>query len=335
MQAIITSVGHFVPDHKLTNRDLEKMVNTSDQWITSRTGIRERRILEKGKATSDMAVKAAEMALRQRNIPADDIELIIMATVTPDTTVPTTAAIVQKKLGASKCWGFDLNGGCAGFICALATASQFIETGKHKKILVIGADTMSTIINYQDRNTCVIFGDAAGAVLLEPSPDEELGIRDFTIHLDGIGEKYLNVPAGGSRRPASKETVEKNQHFVFQDGKAVFKYAVSGITDVSKKILKKNNLDKKELKFLIPHQANLRIIDAVAKKLKLDHKQVVVNLNKYGNTTSATIPLAMSEIFQQGLLGKGDQILLSAFGAGFTWGSLLLKWAVNYENTTC
>ena len=333
MRAIISAAGHFVPEKKLTNKDLEQMVDTNDEWITSRTGIKERRILGKGKGTSFMAVKAAEMVLSQRNISADELDLIIVATVTPDMPVPSTAALVQKELKTSNCWGFDLNGGCTGFVYALSVASQFVESGKHQKVMVIGADKMSAIIDYKDRNTCVLFGDAAGAVLIEPSndnlADDNLGIRDFILHMDGSGYKSLYVNAGGSLEPASQETVSKRKHFVYQDGKAVFKRAVKDMADVSIQIMEKNNLTGKDIRFLIPHQANFRIIDAVAKKMNLDREHVVVNIGKYGNTTAATIPLAMSEAFQDGLIKKGNWIVVSAFGAGYTWGSCLIKWAMD------
>jgi len=329
MRAKITGVGHFAPENKLTNKDLEQIVNTNDDWITSRTGIKERRMLEKDRGTSYMAAKAAKRVLKQRKISADELDLIIIATVTSDMVVPATAAFVQKELNAANCWGFDLNGGCSGFLYALATGSQFIETGKHNKVMVIGADKMSSIINYKDRNTCVLFGDAAGAVLLESSDDDNAGVKDFILHLDGSGSRFLHVSAGGSLRPASHETVDKDMHYVYQDGKAVFKQAVVGMADVSARILKKNELDGGDLKLFIPHQANLRIIDAAAKKMKINQDQVVVNIEKYGNTTAATIPLAMSEAYQQGRMSKNDWIILSAFGAGFTWGSMLLKWAID------
>jgi len=333
MRAIIAGVGHFAPENKLTNKDLEQMVDTNDEWITTRTGIKERRILEKGKGTSFMAVKAAEMVLSKRNISADELDLIIVATVTPDMPVPSTAALVQKELKTSNCWGFDLNGGCTGFVYALSIASQFVESGKHQKVMVIGADKMSAIIDYEDRNTCVLFGDAAGAVLIEPSNDnlanDSLGIRDFILHMDGSGYKSLYVNAGGSLEPASQETVSKRKHFVYQDGKAVFKRAVKDMADVSIQIMEKNNLTGKDIRFLIPHQANFRIIDAVAKKMNLDKDHVVVNIGKYGNTTAATIPLAMSEAYQDGLIKKGNWIVISAFGAGYTWGSCLIKWAMD------
>jgi 3-oxoacyl-[acyl-carrier-protein] synthase-3 len=329
MRTIITGVGHFVPTDKLTNKDFEKMVDTNDEWITTRTGIKERRILDKNKGTSYMASKAAEMVLEQTNISADQIDLIIVATVTPDMPVPATAALVQKDLKAKNCWGFDLNGGCTGFICALATGSQFIESGKHQKVMVIGADKMSTVLNYQDRTTCVLFGDGAGAVMLEPSIGDDQGIRDFALHLDGLGAEYLNIAAGGSLHPASYDTVKQNLHYVYQDGKTVFKHAVNGMTEVSELIMERNKLAAGDIKFLIPHQANYRIIDAVAKKMGLNPNQVIININKYGNTTAATIPLAMSEAHQEKKIRKGDWLVMTAFGAGFTWGSLLLKWAID------
>lgn len=329
MRAIITGVGHFVPDRKLTNKDLEQMVDTSDEWITTRTGIKERRILEKDKGTSYMGIKAVQMVLEQRGISADELDLILVSTATPDMMFPSTAALIQKELKATNCWGFDLSAGCAGFVCALATASQFIETGKYKKIVVIGADKMSSIVNYEDRNTCVLFGDAAGAVLLEPSNTDDLGIEDFLLYLDGSGDKSLYMAGGGSLMPATFETVENKMHYLYQDGKTVFKFAVTNMADVSKKILEKNRLSGEDIKLFIPHQANLRIIDAAVKKMKINRDQVVINIENYGNTTTATIPLAMSEAYQEGMMQKGDWIVLSAFGAGYTWGSLLFKWAID------
>lgn len=329
MRAMISGLGHYVPEKKLTNKALEDMIDTSDEWIITRTGIRERRILDKDKGTSYMAVNAANMIFEQKKINAKDIDLIIVATVTPDMYVPSCAALVQKELGASNCWGFDLNGGCSGFIYALATAAQFIETGKYEKVMVIGADKMSSIINYEDRNTCVIFGDAAGAVLLEPSDSNDTGIIDFDLHMDGKGSEFLFIPGGGSLHPASHETVENKMHFVFQDGKTVFKNAINGMSDISEKIIKRNGLNSNDIKLFIPHQANIRIIDSVSKRLGLKSEQGLVNIEKYGNTTAATIPLAMSEAYQDKIFQKDDWILLSAFGAGFTWGSLLMKWAMD------
>ena len=328
MRAIITSVGHYVPEGRLTNRDLEKIVDTNDEWIKTRTGIKERRILDKEKGTSFMAVQAAREVLRKRGLSPDELDLIIIATVTPDMFFPSTAALVQEELKASNCWGFDLSAGCSGFVYALATGAQFIESGRHRNVLVIGADKMSSIINYDDRNTCVLFGDGAGAVLLEPSENEDLGIGDFYMRIDGSGAAALNMPAGGSLLPATHETVEKNLHFLYQDGKTVFKHAVTAFADVSLKVLENNGLTNKDLKLLIPHQANYRIIESVAKKLNLDMDQVVINIERYGNTTAATIPIAMSEACTQKMMKPGDWIMVSAFGAGYTAGSLLLKWAM-------
>jgi 3-oxoacyl-[acyl-carrier-protein] synthase-3 len=328
MRAIITSLGHYAPETKLTNKDLEKMVDTNDEWIRSRTGIEERRILEEGKASSHMAVEAARSALEKRNVSPDEIDLIIVATVTPDSVVPGTVPLVQKRLGADNAWGFDVNGGCSGFLCALTTGVQFIESGKCKKVLVIGADKMSALMNYKDRNTCVLFGDAAGAVLLEPSEDDEYGILDSIMHMDGIGANYLHVQGGGSLYPPSHETVDQGMHYVFQDGKTVFKYAVTGMTDVAKRVLEKNGLKGEDIKMLVPHQANRRIIDAVSDRLGLTPEQVAINIHKYGNTTAATIPMAMNEAYMDGKLQKGDWVVLAAFGAGFIWGSVLLRWAI-------
>jgi len=329
MRAIITAVGHYVPEKKLTNKDLEQMVDTNDEWIITRTGIKERRILSADKGTSYMAVRAARMLLKQRHISADEIDLIIIATVTPDKTVPPTAALVQKELQARNCWGYDLNGACSGFLFALATGAQFIESGRHRKVMVIGADKMSAIVNYQDRNTCILFGDAAGAVLLEPTVEDDMGIKDFTLHLDGSGAEFLHIAAGGSLIPTTHETVTNKMHYLYQDGKTVFKHAVNGMADVVRKIINKNHLNAGDITLFIPHQANFRIIDAVAQKVGLRSDQVMLNIQKYGNTTAATIPLAMSEAYRQRLMQKGDWIVISAFGAGFTWGSLLLKWAMD------
>jgi len=329
MRAIITGIGHYVPDKKLSNSDLEKIVDTNDEWITTRTGIKERRILDKEKGTSYMATKAAEVVLEQTQTSPDELDLILVATVTPDMPVPSAAAFIQRNLGATNSWGYDINGGCTGFICALTTGSQFIESGRHKKILVIGADKMSSITNYEDRKTCVLFGDAAGAVLLEPSEENRSGIEDFIMHLDGSGAESLKIEAGGSLYPASRETVDQNLHYIWQDGKTVFKHAVTGMADVSAKILERNKLTENDLSFFIPHQANYRIIDAAAKKMDLDPDRVIINIDKYGNTTAATIPLAMSETYRDKKLKKGDWVVLAAFGAGYTWGSVLLRWAID------
>ena len=329
MRAIITGVGHYAPETRLTNKDLEKMVETSDEWITSRTGIKERRILGDGKGVSYMGVRAAQALLKRRNISADELDLIIVGTVTPDMISPSAAAIIQRELKATNCWGFDVNGGCSGFIFAFGAATQFIETGKCKKVLVIGGDKMSGLLDYEDRNTCAIFGDGAGAILLEPSDEEDDGVKDFLFGMDGSGADSLHVKAGGSLHPPTHETVDKKMHYVFQDGKTVFKKAVKGMADVSVEILKKNNFTSDDLKLLIPHQANIRIIDAVSKKLGLPPEKVAINIDRYGNTTSGTIPIALSEAYEAGKLEKGDWILVSAFGAGFTWGSVLFKWAMD------
>ncbi len=329
MQAIVTGVEHYVPEKKLTNFDLEKMVDTNDEWIVTRTGIKERGILDADKASSYMGVKAAQKLLLKKNISPDEIDLIIVATATPDMLVPATAALIQKKLNATNCWGYDLNASCSGFLFGLVTASQFIASGMHKKVLLIGVDKMSAIIDYEDRNTCVIFGDGAGAVLLEPSQEEGLGFKDSILHIDGTGEQYLNVLAGGSLRPASHETVDKRMHYLYQDGKAVYKRAVTDLADVSEQIIARNNLTNKDIKLFIPHQANYRIIDAAARRMGLDKDKVVINIAKHGNTTDATIPIAMSECYSEGRMKKGDWIILASFGAGYTWGSVLLKWAID------
>ena len=328
MNAIITGVGHFVPENRLTNADLEKLVDTNDEWIVTRTGIRERRILEKEKGTSDMAVPAAQAALENAGVAPDELDMIITATVTPDQIVPSMAAMVQKRLGAKKCWGYDINGGCTGFLCAFTTAAQFIESGRHRKILVVGADKMSAIVDYEDRNTCILFGDAAGAVVMEASPDSNLGVKDFILHLDGNGENSLYMEGGGSLRPASLASVHDKLHYIYQDGRTVFKHAINGMAETSARIMKRNGLSESDIGLFIPHQANFRIIDAVAKKIRLREDQVVVNIEKYGNTTAATIPLALSEAFQLQRTKKNDWIILAAFGAGFTWGSVLLRWAL-------
>ena len=329
MRAIISGVGHYVPDKILSNRDLEEMVDTNDEWITSRTGIKERRILDKEIGTSYMATKAAQVVLEETHTAPEDLDLILFATVTPDMPVPSAASFVQRDLGASNSWGYDINGGCTGFMCALTTGASFIESGRHKKVLVIGADKMSAITNYEDRSTCVLFGDAAGAVLLEAYDNDDLGIEDFILHLDGSGAESLSIEAGGSIYPASHETVDKKMHYIYQDGRTVFKHAVVGMADVSAKIVERNNLSDNDIRFLIPHQANYRIIDAAAKKIGLDPERVVINISKYGNTTAATIPLALSETYRANKLQKGDWVVLAAFGAGFTWGSVLLRWAMD------
>lgn len=323
--AAITAVGHYVPDYRLTNAELETMVDTTDEWIRTRTGIRERRILnDDSKATSFMATRAAEELLQKRGIEADEIDLIICATVTPDMVFPATACLVQAELGASRAWGFDLSAACCGFLFALTTGAQFIESGKHEKVLVIGADKMSAIIDYTDRTTCVLFGDGAGAVLLEPA-DSGNGIIDTIEYTDGSNSEALCMAGGGSLNPASHETVDAGMHFVYQDGKTVFKSAVTGMADVAAEIMERNNLSGGDVRYLVPHQANQRIIDATARRMGITIDKVMLNIERYGNTTAATIPLCLSDWEPQ--LKKGDNLVLTAFGGGFSWGATYLKWA--------
>lgn len=327
MKALITQTAKYLPEKVLTNFDLEKMVDTSDEWIQSRTGIKERRLVKKGEATSDMAANIANHLLKKSGKSPEDIDVIIIATCTPDMLVVSTAALVQEKIGAKNAWGFDLSGACTGFIYALETGSKLVESNQYKNVMVIGVDTMSSIINYSDRNTCVIFGDGGGGVLLEPT-NEEIGVLDSLLYLDGSGSNYLNVPAGGSLNPASEDTVSKNQHFVFQDGKKVFKFAVKKMADVSSEILKKNGYTGEDLKLFIPHQANKRIIDASRERCNLSEEQVMINIQNYGNTTAGTIPIALDEAVYEERIEKGDLVLLAAFGGGFTWGSMLIRWGV-------
>lgn len=330
--AAITAVNGYVPEDKLTNADLEKMVDTTDEWIRSRTGIEERRILkEPGKGTSDMAVEAVNGLLAKRGITAEDIDLLICATVTPDMVFPATANIICDKIGAKNAWGFDVGAACSGFIYALTVGSKFIETGTHKKVVVVGADKMSAIIDYTDRSTCVIFGDGAGAVLLEPNT-EGFGIRDSILRSDGAGRHFLHMKAGGSVKPASAETVANKEHFVFQDGQPVFKSAVVNMADVSAEIVERNGMTGDEVDWLVPHQANLRIIDATARRVGLTNDKVMINIQRYGNTTSGTIPLCLHD--WEGRLRKGDHLVLSAFGGGFTWGAVLVRWAYDGKDAT-
>ncbi|MER3522977.1 MAG: 3-oxoacyl-ACP synthase [Ignavibacteria bacterium] len=326
LRPTITAVGHYVPDKVLSNFDLEKMVDTTDEWIRTRTGIRERRILEQG-ATSDMGVEAARAVLNNRGISPMEIDLIVVATITPDMFFPSTACLIQEKLGAKKAWGFDLSAACSGFLYALVTAAQFVETGSHKKVLVIGADKMSAITDYTDRNNCILFGDAAAAVLLEPTEDMSVGLLDSILYADGSGASYLHMKGGGSLNPPTHETVEKRWHYLYQDGKSVFKVAVMGMADVSVEILKRNNLTGNDVDWLVPHQANLRIIDATAERMGLDKSKVMVNIDRYGNTTAATVPLCLSEWWHMGKLKRGHTIVIATFGAGYTWGAALLKWS--------
>jgi len=323
--AAITAVGHFLPDKRLTNADLEKMVDTNDEWIRSRTGIIERRILDDDdKATSYMAARAAQEALDKRGITADEVDLIIVATVTPDMLFPATACLVQDALGASNAWGFDLSAACSGFLFALSTGASFVTSGRHDKVLVIGADKMSAIIDYTDRNTCILFGDAAGAVLLEPSTDG-YGLLDAHEHVDGSYDQLLCMPGGGSQMPASHESVEAHAHFLKQEGRAVFKYAVEGMAGVAEEVMKANDLTGDDVAYLVPHQANLRIIDATARRMGVGRDKVMINIDRYGNTTAATIPLCLHDWESE--LKRGDNLILAAFGGGFTWGASYVKWA--------
>jgi 3-oxoacyl-[acyl-carrier-protein] synthase-3 len=324
-KAAITAVSGYVPDDKLTNADLEKMVDTNDEWIRTRTGIEERRILkDPTKATSDLGAAAVNKLLKKRGIEPEEIDMLICATATPDYLFPSTANIISDKCGLTNAWAYDLMAACSGFIFSLTTASQFIETGKYKKIIVVGADKMSSIIDYEDRATCIIFGDGAGAVLLEPTEDN-LGVQDSVLYSDGSGRAFLHQKAGGSLNPASIQTVENKEHYVYQEGKTVFKFAVSKMADAAEEIMLRNHLQSDDVSWLVPHQANLRIIDATARRMGLDNSKVMINIQKYGNTTNGTIPLCLWEWESQ--LKKGDNIILAAFGGGFTWGSVYLKWA--------
>jgi 3-oxoacyl-[acyl-carrier-protein] synthase-3 len=326
IRAAVTSVGHYVPPKVLTNFDLEKLVDTNDEWIRTRTGISERRVAEGG-ATSDIAVPAVQMLLKNRGIGAEEIDVIIFATVTPDMFFPATACVLQEKIGAKKAWGFDISAACSGFVYAISLGTQLIESGAYKKVLVVGADKMSSIMDYTDRNTAILFGDGAGAVLLEPSNDEKLGVLDHKLYSDGGGGQFLYMSGGGSLNPPTHDTIDKKMHYLVQDGKAVFKVAVKGMADVSAEILQRNNLTGADVDWLVPHQANLRIIDATAERMGLDKSKVMINISRYGNTTAATIPLALSEWWHAGKVKKGQNLVLASFGAGYTWGAVYVKWA--------
>jgi 3-oxoacyl-[acyl-carrier-protein] synthase III len=327
IRAKISALGTYVPPRLLTNADLEKMVDTNDEWILARVGIRQRHVVEKGVATSDLAVEAAKKALAQRGLTPNDIEVIVLGTVTPDMFFPSTACLVQHKLGAKGIWGFDVSAACSAFIYALQTGAQFIATGTHQRALVIGSDVMSSIIDYTDRATCVIFGDGAGAVILEPAENESEGLIDFIHEVDGSGGCYLYMPGGGSLNPSTHETVDKKMHYVHQDGQQVFKFAVRKQTEVCEKLLERNGLKGCDIDAFIPHQANLRIIQATADRLGLRPESVIVNIDRYGNTTAGTIPLAMNTAVEEGKLKKGSLVLLASVGAGFTVGATLLRWA--------
>ncbi len=323
--AAITAIGSYVPDFVLSNQVLETLVDTNDEWITTRTGIKERRLLkEEGKGTSYLAIKAAQNLLEKANLDPKEIDLVIMATATPDMPVASTGVYVATEIGATNAFAFDLQAACSSFLYGMSSASAYIASGKYKKVLLIGADKMSSIIDYTDRATCIIFGDGAGAVLFEPNT-EGLGLQDEILKSDGIGREFLKIEAGGSILPPTEETVKNKQHFVFQDGKTVFKYAVSGMADVSEKIMERNNLTHDDVNWLVAHQANRRIIDATSNRMGLDESKVLINIQKYGNTTSDTLPLLLSDFENQ--LKKGDNIIFAAFGGGFTWGAIYLKWA--------
>ncbi len=322
----ITALGTYVPPRLLTNADLERMVDTTNEWIVERTGIRERHMVDKGTATSDLAAAAARCCLANAGIGAGELDAIIVATVTPDMAFPATACLVQAKIDAKKAWGFDLSAACSGFLYALQVGAKLIETGAHTKVMVIGADVMSSIVDYTDRSTCILFGDGAGAVLLEPCAEDEVGLIDFLHEVDGTGAAALQMPAGGSLLPPSHETVDSKQHFVHQDGQAVYKFAVRKMAETAEAVLKRNGVLGTELGCFIPHQANKRIILSTAERLGLEEERVVINIDRYGNTTGATIPLAMGTALEDGRLSKGDLVLLASVGAGFTVGATLLRW---------
>lgn len=326
--AAITAVGKYVPEYVLSNQILETMVDTSDEWITTRTGIKERRILKKeeGEGTSYMAIKAAQDLIAKKNLNPEEIDLLILASATPDMPVASTGVFVATKIGAVNAFAYDLQAACSSFLYAMSTAASYIESGRYKKVLVIGADKMSSIIDYEDRATCIIFGDGAGAVLFEPN-EEGLGLQDEYLRSDGAGRDFLKIEAGGSILPTSEETVKNKQHFVHQDGKTVFKHAVAGMADVAEKIMVRNQLTKENVNWLVPHQANKRIIDATAHRMGLDDNKVLINIHKYGNTTSATLPLLLNDYEKQ--IKKGDNLIFASFGGGFTWGAIYLKWAYN------
>ena len=328
--AAITAVGAYVPEYRLTNEILETMVDTTDEWITTRTGIKERRILrDKDKGTSYLAIKAAENLIEKANIDPAEIDLVLLGSATPDMPVASTAVYVATKIGAVNAFAYDIQAACSNFLYGMSTAARYIESGKYKKVLLIGADKMSSILDYSDRTTCIIFGDGGGAVLFEPNT-EGYGLLDEYLRSDGSGREFLKIDAGGSLLPPSEETVKNKQHYVFQDGKSVFKFAVSNMADVAERIMKRNNLSHSDVQWLVPHQANKRIIDATANRMELEPSKVMMNIQRYGNTTSATLPLLLSDYESQ--LKKGDNLVFAAFGGGFTWGAVYLKWAYNYKN---
>ncbi|MDP4223327.1 MAG: beta-ketoacyl-ACP synthase III [Bacteroidota bacterium] len=325
IRAAVTGINAWVPEYRLTNHELSRMVDTSDEWIMQRVGIKERRILKgEGLGSSDLGEKAVRGLLEKTNTAPDEVDLLICATVTPDMLFPATANIISDKVGIKNAFSFDLEAACSGFLFALQTGAAYIETGKYKKVIVVGADKMSSITDYTDRTTCPLFGDAAGAVLLEPNT-KEYGVMDYIFHVDGSGRKFLHLKAGGSVKPASHETIDAHEHFVYQEGQSVFKFAVVNMADVAAEIMERNNLKAKDIAWLVPHQANLRIIDATGRRMGLPPEKVMINIENYGNTTAATIPLCLWEYEKK--LRKGDKLILAAFGGGFTWGSVYLKWA--------
>jgi len=326
LKANITATGKYLPKEVLTNHDMAKLVETSDEWIQTRTGIRERRKVQKGEATVDMSTNAVRDLMERYDLDAKEIDAIIVATVTPDMILPCSAALVQKNINAVNAWGYDLSAACSGFLFGLESGAALIVSGRCKKVIVIGADTMSSILNYEDRNTCILFGDGAGAVLLEPS--EEFGIIDSELRIDGTGGEFLRVDGGGSLHPASHETVSNKLHYVRQDGKTVYKFAVRGMADISYEVAERNNLKGDDISLFIPHQANKRIIDAAAKRLGLKESQVMINIDTYANTTSATIPICIAEVSEKNMLNIGDNVIISTFGAGFSWGAMYLKWGM-------
>ena len=326
LKANITATGKYLPKEVLTNHDMAKLVETSDEWIQTRTGIRERRKVQKGEATVDMSTNAVRDLMERYDLDAKEIDAIIVATVTPDMILPCSAALVQKNINAVNAWGYDLSAACSGFLFGLESGAALIVSGRCEKVIVIGADTMSSILNYEDRNTCILFGDGAGAVLLEPS--EEFGIIDSELRIDGTGGEFLRVDGGGSLHPASHETVSNKLHYVRQDGKTVYKFAVRGMADISYEVAERNNLNGDDISLFIPHQANKRIIDAAAKRLGLKESQVMINIDTYANTTSATIPICIAEVSEKNMLNFGDNVIISTFGAGFSWGAMYLKWGM-------
>ena len=326
-KANITAVGKYLPKNILSNTDLEKMVDTNDEWIRTRTGIQERRIVDKGQASVDMSINAIQQILDSRDLDPTEIDAIIVGTVTPDMLFPSCAALIQHQIGATNAWGYDLSAACSGFIFALQSGSALIESGQCEKVIIVGVDTMSSILDYEDRNTCILFGDGAGAVLLEPS--EEYGIIDGIMRVDGGGGEFLKIPGGGSLHRTTHETVDKKMHYIQQEGRTVYKFAVKGMADVSYEVASRNNLTNDDIDLFIPHQANKRIIDAAAKRLGLPDEKVLINIDKYANTTAATIPIGIVEAVETKRLKKGDNLILASFGAGFTWGATYIKWGMD------